>query len=103
MVFNHHALRFTCVKTQMQKRIAGRWSQNNCYDDGNFFLNYTSSKALASIICYFESFYEWEMRKYAVTDPLCDELTGHRRIPLTNASDAELWCFLWYALEQTVE
>ena len=24
-------------------------------------------------------------------------------IPLTKASDAEVWCFLWYALEQTVE
>ena len=28
-----------------------------------------------------------------VTDPLCGEFTGHRRIPLTKASDAELWCF----------
>ena len=29
------------------------------------------------------------------------EFTGHRWIPLTAASDAELWCFLWS--EQTVE
>ena len=29
--------------------------------------------------------------------------TGHRWIPLTKASDAELWCFLWSAPEQTVE
>ena len=27
----------------------------------------------------------------------------HRSIPLTKASDAELWCFLWSAPEQTVE
>ena len=27
--------------------------------------------------------------------PLCGEFTGHRWIPLTNPSDAELWCFLW--------
>ena len=27
----------------------------------------------------------------------------HRWIPLTNAIDAELWCFLWSAPEQTVE
>ena len=28
---------------------------------------------------------------------------GHRWIPLTKASDTELWCFLWSAPEQTVE
>ena len=27
--------------------------------------------------------------------PLCGEFTGHRWIPRTKASDAELWCFLW--------
>ena len=26
---------------------------------------------------------------------LCGEFTGHRWIPRTNASVAELWCFLW--------
>ena len=25
----------------------------------------------------------------------CGEFTGHRWIPLTQTSDAELWCFLW--------
>ena len=30
-----------------------------------------------------------------VTGPLCEEFTGHRWIPLTKASDAELWGFLW--------
>ena len=38
-----------------------------------------------------------------VTGPLCGEFTGHRRIPLTKVSDAELWYFLWSAPEQTVE
>ena len=33
------------------------------------------------------------------TGPLCGEFTGHRWIPLTKASDAELWCFLWCAPE----
>ena len=28
---------------------------------------------------------------------------SHRWIPLTKASDAELWCFLWSSPEQTVE
>ena len=31
---------------------------------------------------------------------LCGEFTGHRWIPLTKASDVELWCFLWSAPEQ---
>ena len=30
---------------------------------------------------------------FRVTDPLCGEFTGHRWIPLTNASDAELYVF----------
>ena len=30
-----------------------------------------------------------------VTGPLCGEFNGHRWIPRTKASDAELWCFLW--------
>ena len=29
--------------------------------------------------------------------PLCGEFTGHRWIPYTKASDAELWCFPWSA------
>ena len=36
---------------------------------------------------------------FRVTGPLCGEFTGPRRIPLTKASDAELWCFLWSAPE----
>ena len=38
-----------------------------------------------------------------VTVPLCAEFTGHRWIPLTKASNAELWRFLWSVPEQTVE
>ena len=38
-----------------------------------------------------------------VTGPLCGEFTGHRWIPLTKASDAELWYFMWSAPEQTVD
>ena len=34
-----------------------------------------------------------------VTGHLCGELTSHRWIPRTKASDAELWCFLWSAPE----
>ena len=36
---------------------------------------------------------------FRVTGPSCGEFTSHQWIPLTNASDAELWCFLWSAPE----
>ena len=32
---------------------------------------------------------------FRVTVPLYREFSGHRWIPLTKASDAALWCFLW--------
>ena len=44
---------------------------------------------------------KWKI--FRVTGPLWGEFTGHRWIPLTKASDAELWCFLWSGTEQTVE
>ena len=37
---------------------------------------------------------------FRVTGPLCGEFTGHRWIPLTKASDAKLWCFLWSSPEK---
>ena len=39
---------------------------------------------------------------FRLTRPLCGEFIDHRCIPLTLASDAEIWCFLWSAPEQTV-
>ena len=39
---------------------------------------------------------------FRITGPLWGEF-ANRWIPLTKASDAELWCFLWSAPEQTVE
>ena len=40
---------------------------------------------------------------FHVTGPLWEDSTSHQWIPLTKASDAELWCFLWSAPEQMVE
>ena len=37
---------------------------------------------------------------FRVTGPLCWEFPGHWWIPLTKASDAELWCFLWSVPEK---
>ena len=36
---------------------------------------------------------------FRVTAFFCGEFTSHRRIPRTKGSDAELWCFLWFAPE----
>ena len=38
--------------------------------------------------------------QWRVTGLLCRDFTGHRRSPLTKASDAELWSFLWSAPEK---
>ena len=40
---------------------------------------------------------------FRVTVSLCGVFTGHRRIPITKASDAGLWSFLSIAPEQTVK
>ena len=40
---------------------------------------------------------------FCVTCLLCGDFTGHRWIPRTKASDAELWCFLWSEPKYTVE
>ena len=42
------------------------------------------------------------MEAFSALLAFCGESIGHRRIPLTKASDAELWCFLWSSPEQTV-
>ena len=40
---------------------------------------------------------------FRATGPLWGESTGNRWIPLTKASDVELWCYLSSTPEQTVE
>ena len=40
---------------------------------------------------------------FRVTGPLWGQFTGPWWISLTKTSDAELWCFLWSAPEQTVD
>ena len=51
--------------------------------------------------CEHEDIIQWNI--FRATVPFCGEFTGHRWIPLTKASDAELWLFLWSAPEQTIE
>ena len=40
---------------------------------------------------------------FRVAGLLCGDFTGHRGIPRTKSSDAELWYFRWSAPEATVE
>ena len=40
---------------------------------------------------------------FRVTGPFCGKFTGQQWIPLTKASEAEVWCFMWSASEQAVE
>ena len=40
---------------------------------------------------------------FRVNRLVCVEFTGHRWVPPTKGSYAELWCFLWSALEETAE
>ena len=40
---------------------------------------------------------------FRVNGPLSGESTSHEWFPLTRASDAELWCFLWSAPKQEAE
>ena len=40
---------------------------------------------------------------FRVTGHLCGEFAANRRIPCIKASDAELWCFLWYVPEWMVD
>ena len=39
---------------------------------------------------------------FLANGPFCGEFISHRWIPLTKASDVELWCVLWSTPEQTV-
>ena len=52
---------------------------------------------------YMHAWWHHQLEIFRVTGPLCGEFPGHQWIPLTKASDAELWCFLWSAPEQTVK
>ena len=47
------------------------------------------------VICCVIIMTSWNGDIFSVTDPLWGESNGHRWIPLTKASDAEIWCFLW--------
>ena len=49
------------------------------------------------------SWWHHQMRTFSTLLALCEEFTGDRWITPTKASNAELWCFLWYTPKQTGE
>ena len=75
-------------------------SDENCTNTSNFLPMYCIQIS-------------WEYSQHMMTSsngnifhviwPLWEESTGHWWIPLTKASDVELWYFLWSVPEQTVE
>ena len=50
-------------------------------------------KTNSAMPLYHDDIIKWNT--FHITGPLCGVFTGHCWIPLTKASDAELWCFLW--------
>ena len=74
----------------------------------NLYYAFTSEVWRVHLVLFYQPGTVWSMdqawwrhqlEKCRVTGPLCGKLTGHRWIPRTKASDAELWCFLWSAPE----
>ena len=52
-------------------------------------------ETMVCTVCF--SIFLWKhFPRYWPEGPLCGEFTGHRWVPRTKASDAELWCFLWF-------
>ena len=78
---------------------------------GGFELNFRSviSKLNLFCLCILDQVHARIMMAssngnvFCVTGHLCGNFFGHRWIPLTKASDAELWYFLWSTPEYTVE
>ena len=69
------------------------------------------SSATVGPIMVFPRSYSWQLlwlrhqvETFSALLAICEENSPVTAwIPLTKASDAELWCFLWSAPEQTVE
>ena len=72
--------------------IVIEWAMNAFHD------NYSLSCCLWSTICQNSicMMTSSNGNVFCVTGHLCGEFTGHRWVPRKKASDAELWCFLWF-------
>ena len=121
--FHSRKYKWKCVQ-KWRHFVLGRWVKNTTYVsmDSNISLaasrrHYVIRTNVDSIHQHlhtasgqselvYQPAYKWLMMMTSsngnivrVTGHLCGEFTGHRWIPRTKASDAELWCFLWSAPE----
>ena len=80
---------------------ADRRCSNYIWVINNFIAYYSASYIRDLTVClyYFIAMMSSNGNIFRVTGPLCGEFTGHRWIPLTKASGAELCFFLWFASE----
>ena len=58
------------------------------------YVNIIQSVVIYGLLCQGVMMTSSNGNSFRVTDPLCGEFTGQWSILLTEASDAELWCFL---------
>ena len=76
-------------------KIPMSWRQKNCL------------RCATCALCHHDiSWWRHQIETFSALLAICEgnpPVTGNRWIPLTKASDAELWCFLRSALEQTVD
>ena len=78
---------------------------NICHSPFYLKFSVNGKLSIADIWIHIIASWSWSMMTssngdiFRVTGPLWGEFTGHRWIPLTKASDAELWCSLWSAPE----
>ena len=92
----NHILRLSSQALSLWGNVAGCRDIDTKPNHNNWTSSNSNSKEF-----YHDDVIKW--KTFPLTGALWGESTGHRWIPLTNASEAELWCFLWYASEQMVQ
>ena len=81
------------IRIVISQRITNKWLWvlllNEC--------QLSAKWEIASLICHhlLLSWWRHQVETFSALLALCGEFTGHRWIPLTKASDAELWCFFF--------
>ena len=108
-LMSYFGTKFTLqLSTLILKAVTKHLMGKHCHDQHKHMYTYYTSEYFGGLVLSRLSARHLMMtssngNNFRVTGPLCGEFTGHRWIPLTKASDAELWSFLWSASEQTVE
>ena len=101
----------TYLRHRCESNVLCSWGRSVCYNNDNCLIKFPwtitdrplSRWNVATMRLSHNMMTSSNGNIFRVTGPLCGEFTVNRWIPLTKASVAELWCFLSYAPEQTVE